>query len=316
MPTSTTSVPDLTTLRAGLMHALDGAAMTGSVNVLNRQANGYAGAGRSEILTCRFADGSVRRLFCKYEAKDSQVWSDVAYEAEVYRQVLQLCPGFAPTYFGSYHDAIQGKQWLVLEYFEGGTALDELSDPDGLRLAAEWLGRFHAAQEVHADDSRLRFLKRYDADYYLERARQALRCGEGLGAWLSALCRRFETFAPAHLEERRTVVHGDFYPHNLLLAGETVCPIDWEMAGIDLGEADLVCLVDGWPEETEEQCVLAYRRARWPKGAPPDCAAALGAAQLCLFFYHLAACPDWTRDPQGQWYGRRLRGLGEKLGLI
>ena len=108
MPTAVSWLPDLYSLTAGLTQVLHGAdAGTRSVTVLARQPNPYASRSRSEIVTCRLANGDELRLFCKYENRDRQSWSDVAYEAEVYRRVLRPCRISALMYHGAYTEPVR-----------------------------------------------------------------------------------------------------------------------------------------------------------------------------------------------------------------
>src|SRR5947208_9976074 len=84
--------PDRKTLEAALT-AMGGG---GPVAVLLRRRNEYASTFPTEVVTCRLADGTERRLFCKYAAGRSQRdhghRGDVAYEARVYRHLLQGVP--------------------------------------------------------------------------------------------------------------------------------------------------------------------------------------------------------------------------------
>ena len=96
-----------------------------------------------------------------------------------------------------------------------------------------------------------------------------------------------------------TVVHGEFYPKNILLVDGVVVPVDWESAMIGAGEIDLAALVDKWAPDVVEACKAAYATARWPFGAPVSFIPAFEAA--CLYW-------------QLRWLGdRRERTLHECL---
>ena len=312
-------LPDLETLASGLTSALREAERAdGPVTVLEREPNPYAGNFRSEIVTCRLSDGGVRRLFCRYEARVAQSWSDVAYEAEFYRRVLRPLQVPVLGFYGAHTEAATDRTWLIIDYLEDCVTLDKSWKLEAMSAAARWLGRFHAAAGRWLPDCIPSFLKVYDAEYYLGHARRMLRYMEETApasSWLPGLCRRFEELLGPVWESRRTVVHGDFYAHNILVHNESVYPIDWEMAGVDLGELDLACLTDGWPEEFERECEIEYQRARWPGGAPADFAGTLAAARLCLCFYEMSR-PGWTADPQAQWYGRKARALAKQWELL
>jgi len=317
METSPFLLPDLQTLTAVLTSVLNGKRCKGGqVIVLDRQKNIYASSARSEIVMCRLPDGTELRLFCKYEVREKLAWSDVAYEAKVYRHVLEASAATTPRFYGAYTEASTGKTWLILEHLDNTVFMNGTTAQ--MCLAARWLGQFHAANEVCLEGPPLQFLKVYDVEYYLERVRRTLRYAgdlhEGL-VWLPTLCLRFEEFARPLLAKRRTVTHGDFYWNNVLLLNGTVYVIDWEMAGIDQGEMDLARLTVGWLVETERKCELEYQKARWPGGAPADFERTMDAARLCLYFCTLGAQPDWPTNEGFLWYSKRLRSLGERLGL-
>jgi len=310
--------PDSETLIDGLSTVLDGRGIDRSVMVLDRKTNIYSSGCPSEIVRCTRASGNELHLLCKYETADGQSRGDIAYEAKVYRHVVERCGLSAPKFYGAHVDP-DGRKWLVLEYLNDGALLNEALEPDALRLAARWLGRFHAALEACAGITELGFLKAYDAEYFLELADQTLRfAGEldGRFAWLASLRREFEGFAHTFLAKRLTITHGDYYLHNLLWKDGNIYPLDWELAGIKLGEWDLACLTDGWEGDTGRQCELEYKRARWPEGVPDDFAQTLGAGRLCLYFYNLGTEPNWASDSTGLWYSERLRAVGEEMGLI
>jgi thiamine kinase-like enzyme len=54
----------------------------------------------------------------------------------------------------------------------------------------------------------------------------------------------------------RMVIHGELYPSNVLVAGERICPVDWEMAGSGPGIVDLAALASGFRSE-ETEAILA-----------------------------------------------------------
>src|SRR5437868_4658197 len=100
MTTLYSKFPDLETLTAGLTFVLNSSGFDDrQLTVRDREPNIYSSGCPSEIVTCRLSNGSELRLFCKYGA-DARIgtgenrlgvepWSDVPYEVEVYRHVLQ-----------------------------------------------------------------------------------------------------------------------------------------------------------------------------------------------------------------------------------
>jgi hypothetical protein len=298
--------------------ALAGSTGDRRVKIIDRATNDYSSNACTEIITCRFADGTERRLLCKFVGPNAQLANGFDYEAAVYREVVQPAGLSTPKFYGSHFDQ-DGGGWMALEYIEDAVLLNEVWDPSALCSAARWLGEFHALHETQLAGDHLKFLKVYDGDFYLRLARNTLEfAGDSLHdfPWLPLVCQRFEADVIPLLAKRPTVAHEDFHPHNLLYREGKVYPIDWEWAGIDLGEMDLACLTDALPEDMARECELAYQQARWPEGAPSDFEQTLGAARLCLYFHNLGTRPDWTTDSHRLWCSEQLLATAEQLGLI
>lgn len=322
LETARFQVPDLPTLTLGLTSALrNGGHGVSQVSVLEREPNIYASSFASEIVTCGFEDGSRARLLWKYGAGHTEnVYGHkrtVQYEAEIYRRLLQPSPATTPKFYGTHTD--KGGTWLVLEYLDGGVRLDDAGDPGAMRLAARWVGRFHAANEALLSSAPIAYVKPYDAEYYVGWARRTLTMAGNLHRrfpWLRTIGDRFECFVSTLLALPQTVIHGEFYPHNIIYRDSAVYPIDWESAAIAIGEIDLASLTDDWPEEVAEECEQEYRQARWPDGPPPDFARSLDAARLYWSFRWLGDRADWTTEESTLWRFEFLHSAGERLGLI
>src|SRR5262249_18477591 len=153
--------------------------MKGAAAILRRRPNLYESTFPSEIVTCLLADGSERRILCKYANRecngDYGHRGGVEYEAEVYRRVLRPLRASTPKFYGLHRNAQTGDTCLVLEYLAKCPNLIETHEAEGEFLAARWIGRFHAANEGRLASTSLRFLNRYDAAYYLGWARRTAR---------------------------------------------------------------------------------------------------------------------------------------------
>lgn len=179
-------------------------------------------------------------------------------ERLIQEQVLPYLPLTAPRYYGTCLDGPDG--WLFLE--DVGDQRYSRSEPEHMRVAAEWVGTLHTvASGIGAADG----LPDAGPSRYLRQLRGArAKVHDCLGRW---------TFAPPEVEvlasllswcdvlEARwghveagctgsptTLVHGDFQPKNAFVRsnghGVQIFPIDWEMAGwgppsIDLTRIDL-----------------------------------------------------------------------------
>ena len=110
-----------------------------------------------------------------------------------------------------------------------------------------------------------------------------------------------------------TPVHGEYYPQNVLVQGDTVRPIDWETAAVGAGEIDIAALTERWPTDTALLCRRAYAQARWPGGESADWRRRLGLAGLYLHFRWIASAA-W-RDKPELWRLREVRSLSAELGF-
>lgn len=324
--------PDMQSLSSGLRSVLS-VPSAGELTILDRERNAYSSGSLSEIVTCRFAARRALRLLVKYsqypdaahyrhpshEPFITRSWSNVPYEAEVYRQVLEPLRVSAPKFYGTYEEPSSGRLWLVLEYLENAVPLDELFDDSPMGLASNWLGRFHAASEHHIATASLPFLKKLGAGHYSAFASRALSHAKRLDrsfSWLPDLCQSFQDFIASIWTMRPTINHGDYYRNNILLCDGNIRPVDWEQAAIDLGEMDLACLTYRWPANIAQWCELVYQRSRWPQGSPHDFETVLGAARLALYLDEIRNLPNWTDRSERLAFGQEMCALGERLGLI
>jgi len=313
--------PDLHTLIGGLTSVLNSHGSTnGRVTILERQPNFPAGTFPAEIVTCRLEDGRELRLFCKYSAGRSHNASGhrsgVAYEAAVYRHILQPSKTSVPKFYGVFAGGNAGETGLILEYLDKGRRVRDTRQVAVLSQGAAWIGRFHALSEASLCGVPTSFLIRYDAEYYRGWARRtSLLAGRRHRRfpWLAALCECFEDVVPVLLNCPLTIIHGEYYPPNILWRNGVIYPVDWEATAIAAGEIDLAALTEGWPPGFVEQCDLEYQRVRWPQGSPTDFERRLAVARLYLHFRWLGSETD--RDPSLRRF-ERLRCEGERLGLI
>jgi hypothetical protein len=325
MPMPHPILPDPVTLAARLASLLSGGdSARGAVTVLRREPSPYASTFPSEVVTCRIDGGEVLRLFCKYAAGMNHNAhghrGGVAYEAEVYRSVLAPLGAPVPRFYGADPEGSGDACFLVLEYLEGSLQVNDSLDSIAMVEAARWLGRFHAAGQTFLGGVRgAPCLNVYDAAYYRGWAR---RTAEFAGAWhghfpwLAALCERSEAALTPLLVAPPTVIHGEFYPRNVLYHRGAVYPVDWESAAVAAGVIDLVTLTDEWPDDIARACEAEYRRTRWPDGPPAGLDEAVAAARIYLLLRWLGDRPEWTGHESTLPSFERLRGEGERMGLI
>lgn len=314
--------PNRERLHHGLMTIFNGrGARYGRLTRFRREPSFYTTSFPCEIVRCWFDHGRKLTLFCKYETKDGEdpygQRGGVPYEVKVYRHVLQPSEASTPTFYGAYSDREAGRTWLVLEYLTRSRAVGKAS-LEAIRAAARWIGRF---QTVHAARARssTRFLTVYDAAYYQGWARRTAQFAAPLlqqFPWLRPLCERWEEAAVALAAWQPTIIHGEYYPHNILLQRGRIRPVDWETAAIGAGEIDLATLTEGWSRDVASRCERAYQRARWPDGPPSDFQRVLDLARVYVQFRWLGEQPDWTAEKGSVERFSILRRVSKRLGLI
>jgi hypothetical protein len=259
----------------------------GSV-ILAREPNVCTSRFGTEVITCRDSGGSVHRLLCKYGPTGTGSGhghrGGVAYEGAVYQHALEP-QGMGTAQLWAVHDEDeQGLTWLVIEFFDDAERANW--DSTAILPAARWIARFHVTMEQQVDAPELSFLARYDERYFAPWASRAERlAGESARrrfAWWPLVSERFCECVELLLQAPPTVIHGEFYPSNVLRVGDAIRPVDWESAAVGAGEIDLASLVEGWPDELVSKCVESYIAIRWPRGAPASFERALDAARVYL----------------------------------
>jgi len=316
--------PDLEVLSVGLNAVVGGNGSRRSrISILDRTPAIYASTYPSEIVTCQKGNHREIKLYCKYMAGlsyDSYGHrGGVSYEIEVYRHVLQPLPISVPKFYGSYDDVATGDTWLIIGYVDRSLRLAKGPQPETMLRAARWIGRFHAANEPRVSMPSLSFLKKYDSKYYLGWVRRTSVFAAGLQQafpWLQTLAQRFDGCMEILFSASPAVIHGEYYPHNVLTSGRAIYPIDWESAAIAPGEIDLATLTESWGPEFVRQCELAYQQARWGRAAPADFGRRLAAARLYLCFRWLGDQPEWTVGEGSRCYFEQLHSAAEELGLL
>lgn len=236
--------------------------------------NPFSSRNTSVLMDVATRRGGVVRILAKAgrleERTDAGDLWGVAQEVRAYAGPLHDLPNFSSPFIGALHDASTDACWLVLRWLDDAHRVAKSPDPQAIELAAAWLGRFHRATSARIRRQGLSGLVDYfDAiprwaalaqDALVLHARSDVRIRAALDSLESAL-------APL-LQAEPTVVHGDFYPPNVLVHGDVVVPIDWEWCGVGAGEIDLAALTEGWGERAARRCLTRYVEARW--GEPAD----------------------------------------------
>jgi len=308
--------------------------------LIRRRPSEYRTSFPLEELELKLEDGSEPRLAFKRLEWDAltdearlakpEFLHDPRREPAVYAELLASAASGAPSYYGSVIEPEAGRHWLFIEWVEG-RELYQVGERELWEEAARWLARFHLAMAPQLDRHRREGrLIDHDAGFYrrwIERASEfAARSGDESAAAVAWLRERHEPVVEALLALPRTVLHGEFYASNVLVAADfdhpppvtesdvRVAPVDWELAAAGPGLTDLAALVGGWPEADREALVAAY--AGEP-GVPSFTPRALDLARLQVAIQWLGwAPPEWV-PPEGQrhdWLSEAI-AIAEGLGL-
>ena len=317
-------VPELEALKAALANILVANGCSAeSFEIISRQPGVYTSTFPTEILRCKFGDGTERQIFCKYHIKDLRKLNygdhgGIAYEAAIYREILQHAQVSTPGFVGVHSDDHTRQVWLFLEYLEESEHVHKVDIQNGLLSAARWLGKFHAENEQRASSNEYSFLIRFDAEYYtgwIARTLEMTASYQDRFVWLPNVCNEFTKSIELLLSEPLTVIHGGFYPRNILVSNGKVYPVDWESVAIAAGEIDVATLTEGWRSDVAQECEYVYQSARWPDGSPDVFPQRMKLARMYMEFRWLGDRPQWTRN-EGPWRIESMGRLAKALGFL
>lgn len=243
--------------------------------------------------------------------------SDPRREIDAYRHVLGPAGIDAPRCHGSITDPDGGRFWLFLEDIDG-ELLWRIGDLGVWEGAARWLAGLHGLGLPEAGD----MLMRYEAEWFRTWLPRAVKTPHG--APLARLVAGWERVVERLSEWPVSLVHGEFYPSNVLVqqghGGARVRPVDWELAGVGPGLLDLAALTAGeWNDDQRHRLVTAYYEA-WPKRLErPEWglfADALDHCRLHLAVQWIGWAPGWSPPPDHahDWLGEAL-SLADQLGI-
>jgi len=292
-----------------------------AVTILAREENVHTSTWPSEIVDCEVEGAGELRLLLKHgprEARNAHGRAvGPAYEATVYETLLAPA-GLAHPFVGAARPAGSNTTCLVLQYLDSGWwRLNRVEDPRAILRVAAWVGAFHAGAAARVGEL-AGALNLYDAEFYEGWARRACRYLPDLAnryQWLEPVCRRFTRLGAQLASGPLTIVHGEFYPENVLVHDDAIRPLDWEWAGLGAGEIDLASLTEGWSPELTAASVRVYAYARWPGGAPDDFAWRLDVARIYLHLRWLGDRTDRTAAPELAGRLADLEVVASRLGI-
>ncbi len=222
-------------------------------------------------------------------------------ELEMYRSLLDGADLGTPELAAAISDSDRDRYWLVVEKVRG-TELYQVGELERWQETLRWLARLHDHfVELPPTD----FLVRYDRSYF---ELWPARAGVSLSGY-EAVVERLAALPT-------TLVHGELYASNVLVAESRVCVVDWELAGVGPGVLDVAALTTGWPDPERSTLAEAYRSAL---ARPPDAdrfAADLSCASLHLAVQWLGWSSEWTPPPEhARDWRAELPKLAKRAGL-
>jgi hypothetical protein len=315
-------------LTAPLISALDrvGLAIRGSgrgraaIVRLERRPSPYTSSFALEEIDVVFADGSEAALVMKDLSPDAMdvdarrarpaFLSEPRREIQTYRHILPHAPAGTAACYGVAAGRTASRYRLLLERVDGHE-LRHVGAFSMWKRTAQWIARFHASVPPADIDRLARRAKLlvYDEAFYwqwLERARDfAARSPKASGVGgaearrvLDRIARGYASVVSRLTAMPRTVIHGEFYPCNILIRGRgrhaRVCPVDWELAAVGPGLIDLAALMTGWDDRAQRALMRAYRQGRIRTEFQTD----LDACRLHLAIRMLGWSDNWTPPPQ------------------
>jgi hypothetical protein len=279
---------------------------------INRCASCRATSHVIEDVDITLPDGEIVRLLLKHRGGASLIRAALgttpaphdcaARELFVYRDVLPQLELDTPELHGWSPPAADRDGWLALERLDW-TELWQVGDMATWEHVARWLAALHALWRPGAAAGPL--VSR-DAAFYRHWPARALRihatADRGRRMRLTWLARRWPTLVERLLALPRTLLHGDFYPSNILVGEGRVCAVDWELAAIGPGVLDLAALVSGgWSAAERARMISAYSHAMAPSAWPGDEADlrdAVDDARLLICMQWLGWAPGWQPPPE------------------
>jgi thiamine kinase-like enzyme len=318
---TTSGFPDSHRLINALKTVFFGDSKKGQLKILMRKPSSYYSTAPNEIITIRVDEEKTIQLFCKYSGETSYAHGTrggVPYEARVYREVLQPLNLPFAKFYGEYTDKKTGETWLFLQYLDKNLRISEAHE-NAIVISAKWLGRFHRQNEKRISDSQFDFLQRYNSQYYLGWVKRTMLYSKTIQKkypFLKSIITGWEEIVHELLTPPDTIIHGEFYPNNILLWRDSIHPVDWESTAIAIGEIDLSTLIEKWSKKTIEKCEKEYKLSRWPNDVPINFDRKMDASRLYQQFRWLGERIDWTTSPKIRRRIEQAKILGERLGLF
>jgi hypothetical protein len=270
-------------------------------------------ANRARPLSVVFKDITVARRQGRPGTEDRPI----GVEATIWSEVLPRAGVRSARYVGVSFPPGGGRAWLFLERVPA-RPLHEFGDEAAWTSAAGWIGEAHrrtaACAPALATRGDLPVLDGRWHEASLARAREAAT--RECRPVVASVARHWATVVERLHASAPTVVHGEFYPSNILVrrvrGSFRVYPIDWETAAVGPRGLDLAALATGARAELRERLLAEYADAA---GTAVDrhLRGEVAAARVRLAVQWLGRHSEWSPPPEHRfdWASEALAALQE-----
>jgi aminoglycoside phosphotransferase (APT) family kinase protein len=302
--------------------------------IVTRRPFAYATSHRLEEIEVRGARGAPQYLVAKHLGRHAMTEAAriakpaamhcAGREVAVYRHVLAGADIGTPNLVAGWADGDDaGDGVLVLERVDG-TPLAEIGDFAVWQAVARWLARMHATfsavpRITASDRGPLSSLLRYDRDLLTTAGRRGLeRASEqrlGEPEMLVALAARHEYALRALESASPTLVHGDFYPANIIVSGDRIAVVDWELTGTGPAVLDLAALGAGaWSAAERFELIRAYHEEALTLRVTETLTALVRRVELAslhLALRWIGSAPEWDtpEEHRRDWFADAVAAL-------
>jgi phosphotransferase family enzyme len=288
---------------------------SGAREIVRRRPSAFRSSAPIVEVEARFGDGRLLTLVIKDLARGSQTprlrrakpgfLYDPLREIEVYRDVLAAAGLGTPELHGALIDPKRDRYLLALEKVDG-IELYQVGEVEVWQDAMRWLARMHDRFRGCVLPSSL---IRYDGAYFERWRKRAGRFGDFDATGYETLIERLASLTP-------TLLHGDLYPSNVVVAGARICAVDWELAAVGPAVVDVAALTTGWPRAEQNLLVAAYREELSTRPPEPELENDVELARLHLAVQWLGWSRHWSPPPEhAQDFSAQAQRLSHRLGL-
>lgn len=284
------------------------------ISIVGREPS-VQGTAVKEIVSYRDAAGREGMCWCKYGKRRLDARRGGAfYEATIYRRFLSHLHLPVPKLFGAVNLG-DHEFGLFLEFLPDAVRINKSRTAGVMELAAAWIGEFHRRVRDRLSDEDASVIQAFDRSIVQIAVDEAVAAAGQLGESTLAerIARASSDLTAALFSAPRTLIHGEYYPRNILLVDGRVYPVDWETASLGPGALDLASLTEGWPSVVAAECERAYVRARWPDGHSAGFAGELDAARL---YWQLQWLPKRARHTPRAGMGKYVARLDSSLAAV